>query len=167
MFIYVYENFFPGMVRRKLSIDDGSLPSLLFPDYVCLRRNPQRKSHESVKAYRACRPSRSFISQRRREASAVPSWAGNVGTPMDGCVLTTVPWRTVKSARAMQIYGVTVNTAAERIIHSGAYLAERVHAFTLGTTDGRGSSYRNLGHTDTTWRVVVHTRTYARTNART
>jgi len=35
----------------------------------------------------------------------------------------------------MQIYGVTVNTAAERIIHSGAYLAERVHAFTLGTSE--------------------------------
>ncbi|KYN29618.1 hypothetical protein ALC57_00880 [Trachymyrmex cornetzi] len=55
-----------------------------------------------------------------------------------------------KSARAMQIYGVTVNTAAERIIHSAAYLAERVHAFTLGATDGRGSSYRILDHTDTT-----------------
>lgn len=41
------------------------------------------------------------------------------------------------SARTMQIYGVTVNTAAERIIHSGAYLAERVHAFTLGHGRGR------------------------------
>lgn len=29
----------------------------------------------------------------------MPSWACNVGTSMDGCVLTAVPWRTVKSAR--------------------------------------------------------------------
>jgi hypothetical protein len=47
----------------------------------------------------------------------------------------------------MQIYGVTVNTAGERIIHSGAYLAERVHAFTLGTTEETlGRTQRRITH---------------------
>ncbi|EGI63139.1 hypothetical protein G5I_08587 [Acromyrmex echinatior] len=81
---------------------------------------------------------RAFVGVQRRDTDG---WMCRYRRPY-------VPWRTVKSVRAMQIYGVTVNTAAERIIHSAAYLAERVHAFTLGATDGRGSSYRILDHTD-------------------
>lgn len=55
------------------------------------------------------------------------------------------------SARTMQIYGVTVNTAAGRIIHSSAYLAERVHAFTLA----EANSYPKLAVAGTATRRCV------------
>ncbi|TGZ49028.1 hypothetical protein DBV15_10843 [Temnothorax longispinosus] len=64
---------------------------------------------------------------RRGEASAV-AFVGVERRDADGWMYTDDRTYTVKSARAMQIYRVTVNTAAEHIIHSGAYLAERIHA---------------------------------------
>lgn len=86
-------------------------------------------------------------------------------------------YRNVKSTWPMQIYGVTVNTAAKHIIHSDAHLTERVHAFTLGMDDGtrtgssaaripRGRS-RRVGRTHVRIRMhaSTHVRTYARTRA--
>lgn len=125
--------------------------------------------HENVKAYRVCRSSRGFIFCWRGRESAMSPWTCNVRTSVDGCIGTDDRAVNVKSAWTMQIYGVTVNTAAEHIIHSDAYLTERVHAFTLGTDDGirTGSSAVRIsrdvcGHT----RARTHTLTHVRTHAR-
>lgn len=157
------------MLRKKLAIDERRTSVVTAISGECLSAsepavgNPMKASRPIGSAGHSGALSPSDVEE------LLPCLRGGAsGHHVDGCVLTTVPWRTVKSARAMQIYRVTVNTAAEHIIHSGAYLAERVHAFTLGATDGRGSSYRILGHTDAARHVVVctHARTYVRTHAR-
>lgn len=138
---------------RNYLLNKGPLASLPFLENVCLHRNPQAEipwKRQGLSGLQAT-PGLYLLG----EASA---FVGVERRDTDGWMWTddrTVAYREVRAGDANLRGDGKHNTEAEHIIHSGAYLAERVHAFTLGATDGRGGSYRI--HTDTTQHVVVYT----------